>query len=175
MEMPKKDRKKSRKALDTSLPKRPRGRPITVEASAVTGRADNWRGIFEQIWEPFWPSFSNAQSEDDVHDALKKAREYEGEFQPLAALMLEVKNDPKFPKRAGAQINFLADSLGGVGIVTPRSSRDICAKERARQEKEHQILRVEYYVVCSCGYKGPSLDHACRKCGAQISEDWGYL
>jgi len=33
-------------------------------------------------------------------------------------------------------------------------------------------LRFEYYVECSCRYKGPSLDHACPKCGAKISEDW---
>lgn len=171
----KRDRKKSKKTLDKSLPKRPPGRPATVDASAVMGTADNWRGIFSYIWDAFWPSFSTAQSEDDVCDALKKAREYEGEFKPLARLMLEVKNHPKFPKRnADARINFLADSIAGRGIVTARRSRDICAEERAKQEKEHHILRVEYYVECSCGHKGPSLDHACRKCGARISEDWGY-
>jgi hypothetical protein len=172
METPKNERKKSKKGLDTFSPKRPRGRPATVSASAVTGRADNWRGIFEHIWESLWPSFSIARSEDDVHSALKKAREYEGEFKSLAPLMLEVLNDPKFPKRKKPQINFLADSLAGLGIVTPRSCRDICAKERVKRNRAHHIVRFEYYVVCSCGYEGPSANHACLMCNAAIPEEW---
>src|SRR5437867_6072956 len=67
------------------------------------------------------------------------------------------------------QINFLADSLAGTGIVSPRRSRDICAAERAKEKRTHRIIRFEFYVECSCGYKGPSENHACRKCGATIS------
>ena len=172
MENNKKERKKSKKALDMFSPKRPPGRPPTVSASAVTNRADNWRGIFAHVWESFWPLFSNAQSEDDVHEAVQKAREYEGEFESLATLMLEVRHDPNFPKRKEAQINFLADSLAGLGTVTPRSSRDICAKERVKRNRAHHIIRYEYYVVCSCGYEGPSANHACLMCGATIPEEW---
>jgi len=73
-----------------------------------------------------------------------------------------------FPKRRQPQINFLADSLAGLGLVTPRSSRDICEKERARLKRAHHIIRYEAYVECSCGFKGRSHNHACRKCGAKI-------
>ena len=172
METTKNERKKSKKTLDTFSPKRPPGRPVKVIGSAVMGRADNWRGIFEYIWDSFWPSFSIARSEDDVHNALKNARQYEGEFQSLAPLMLEVLNDRKFPKRKKPRINFLADSLAGLGMVTLRSSRDICAKERIKRNRSHHIIRYEYYVVCSCGYEGPSANHSCLMCGASIPEEW---
>ena len=45
-------------------------------------------------------------------------------------------------------------------------------EERDRFEHAHQIIRYEFYVECSCGYKGHSRNHACRKCGAQI--DFGF-
>jgi len=79
--------------------------------------------------------------------------------------------EKKFPKRPRAQIEFLANSLAGLPSVEPRTSRDICAKHLAEQKAKspHKILRKEFYVECSCGYKGPALNDACRKCGAQIS------
>jgi YD repeat-containing protein len=51
------------------------------------------------------------------------------------------------------------------------TSRDICAKGLAEEKAKspHKILRKEFYVECSCGFKGPALNDACRKCGAQIS------
>jgi hypothetical protein len=78
------------------------------------------------------------------------------------------RNDHHFPKRARAQINFLADSIAALGKVTPRRSRDICMLERMKAKRAHHIVRYEYYVECSCGYEGPAKDRACRKCGATI-------
>jgi hypothetical protein len=83
---------------------------------------------------------------------------------------------PRFPQLSQfttetiqvARINFLADSLAALGVVVPRRSRDICAAERAKAKREHHVIRYEFYVECSCGYKGPSKDHACRRCGAKI-------
>ena len=97
------------------------------------------------------------------------ARPYDQNFVPsLSALTLQVLRESTLPKRRKPLQRFLADSLAGVGVVTPRRSRDICAAERAKAESEHHILRYEFYVECSCGYKGPSINHACRKCGAKI-------
>jgi hypothetical protein len=160
--------KKVKKVLDTFLPKRGRGRPEKVVASAVRGRADNLTGILHQIWDSLWPALSGAKTEEDVIKALKDAHEYEGEFRNSVPLILTLLNDPKLPKRKKAQIHFLADSLGGQGLVTPRSSRDICAKDRAKDKHRHQILRYEFYVECSCGYEGHSRDHACPECGARL-------
>ena len=76
----------------------------------------------------------------------------------------------KFPKRNEARINFLADSLGGRPKLSLRRSRAICEEERARQRRKSKfkIIRNEFYIECTCGYKGPALDNACRKCGAEI-------
>ena len=86
----------------------------------------------------------------------------------MAGRVLEVLRDPHFPKRRLTRIGFLADSLAGSGAVTPRRSRDICSQERAKTKSAHRILRYEFYVECSCGYKGQSQDRACTACGAQI-------
>ena len=78
--------------------------------------------------------------------------------------------EPKFPKKPRAQIKFLAISLAGRPNVEARTSRDIYAKGLAEEKARspHKILRKEFYVECSCGYKGPASNNACRKCGAQI-------
>ena len=81
----------------------------------------------------------------------------------LASLVLSVLREPGFPKRRQQRINFLADSLAGLGSVSPRRSRDICNQER--KKKVHQIIREESYIVCSCGYKGHSLHGRCPRCG----------
>jgi hypothetical protein len=153
---------------DVAPKKRGRGRPPKVRPSEIKGRADNYRGILQNVWEQLWPALSEAQTEDDVIAALQNARPYDREFAAWASLFLAVLKERSFPRRQRARINFLADSLAGTGIVSPRRSRDICAAERAKEKRTHHIIRCEFYVECSCGYKGPSKDRACRKCGAAI-------
>ena len=143
-------------------------------SSEIRGRADNFRFIFGQVWDRLWPRLLRATTDQEVVDSfLEGATPYAQEFVPaLANLIFGVLRDPKFPKRREAQINFLADSLAALGYVAPRSSRDICQKERTKEKRAHHILRYEYYVECSCGFKGRSRDHACPKCGAEI--DFGF-
>jgi hypothetical protein len=147
---------------------RGRGRPARVRPSEIKGRADNYRWILESVWGQFWPPLSEAQSTEAVVEALRYARPYDREFESQASLILSVLREQNFPTRRKARINFLADSLAAVGIVSPRRSRDICAAERSREKKSHHIIRFEFYVECSCGYKGPSKDYACQECGARI-------
>ena len=161
--------KKAKNTLDSPSQKRARGRPPKIRATEVKGRADNYRGILGTVWASLWPSLSEVQSVEDVNVALQNARPYDREFVPWASLIFELLKDSRFPKRPRARINFLADSLAGLGIVSPRRSRDICTRERARAKRTHHILRYEFYVECSCGYKGHSENHACQKCGAGIS------
>lgn len=161
--------KKAQNSLDMFSRKRGRGRPRWIQPNEVRGRADNYRGIFERIWERFWPLFSRAETEEQVVQAIEKgATLYQMEFLPRAAFALRVRNERKFPKTQAAQINFLADSLAGVGVVSPRRSRDICQRERRDAERETYIIRREFYVECSCGYKGPARYNACPKCKAAI-------
>jgi hypothetical protein len=160
--------------LDTVSEKRGRGPHARMRPSEIAGRADNNRWIFNQVWDRLWPLLSEAQNEEDVIKAFQEgASPYDRGFMPsLAGLVIKVMNEPKFPKRRKPRINFLADSLAGVGCVAPRRSRDICEEERAKAKRAHHIICYEFYVKCSCGYKGQSRNHSCPKCGATI--DFGF-
>jgi hypothetical protein len=163
---------KPEKPLDTFSKKRPRGRPRRVIPSETSGRARNYRGILNQVWDRLWPLLEQAQTEEAVTKAFKEgANPYAREFMPaLAGLVLEVMRDRRFPERRDPQINFLADSLAGLGRVRPRRSRDICSEERTKEgpKSPHKIIRKEFYIECECGFKGPARDDACRRCGAEI-------
>ena len=159
--------------LDTNSKKRGRGRPRKCRYSEIWGRAENYRGIFSRLWEKLSGPLLAVQTKGDVtHVFQTHAEPHVQEFAPrLAGDILEVIHEKKFPKRPRAQIKFLANSLAGLPSVEPRTSRDICAKRLAEQKamSPHKILRKEFYVECSCGYRGAALNDACRKCGAQIS------
>ena len=160
--------------LDRFSEKPGRGRPPRVRPTEIRGRADSFRFIFGKVWDRLSPRLLRATTDQEVIDSfLEGAAPYAQDFVPaLAPLIFRVLRDPKFPKRREAQINFFADSLAALGYVAPRSSRDICQKERIKEERAHHILRYEFYVECSCGFKGRSCDHACPKCGAGI--DFGF-
>jgi hypothetical protein len=153
--------------------KRARGRPAKIAASTVTGRANNYRYQLKQVWEHLEGPLVSAQTEDEVKAALEThARVYAYSYVPFQVPdIFALIRDKQFPKDSEARINFLADSLGGRPQLTFRSSRDLCGRERAKERAKspYQILRHEYYVECSCGYKGPALDNACRECGAGIN------
>ena len=157
--------------LDTISEKRRRGRHPKVVASWVRGRADNYRWIFDQIWDRVGSRLLQAETREDVVRSFEGAEvgRYAVEFVTLADLILKVVRDPDFPKRSReARINFLSDSIAGDLSVTPRTARDICARERARIKRTHHIIRYEFWIECSCGYKGLSQNHACPKCEATI-------
>jgi len=165
----KKGPSKPQKPLDTFSGKRGRGRP-GVRASEISGRAYNYHLIFSQIWDVVGGSLLAANTKEEVIKALEPTP-YKNEFASIASLLLQVLHDRKFPKRREAQINFLAGSLAGRGWISPRRSRDICEQERVKEraKSKYKIIRKEFYIECSCGYKGPARDNACRKCGAEIS------
>jgi len=170
MQKRKKTAKKLTIPLDRFSRKRGRGRPPRVRPTEIQGRADHYRFIFGQVWDRLWPRLSQALTDQEVIDSfLEGATPYAQEFVPaMANLISRVLRERKFPKGPGAQINFLADSLAGLGYVAPRSSRDICQKQRTREKRAHHIIRYEFHVECSCGFKGRSHNHACRDCGAEI-------
>ncbi len=145
--------------------RRVKGRPARIDPNIVVGSADAFRAWFHQFWAKLGPRFLRAKSCEDIEKAIKEdAPTIGGSLMHHSALILAVVHDRRFPRaRTESQIHFLADSLGGQGFVTPRRSREICAKERAKVR--NVIVRREYYIECSCGYKGPALDGACRECG----------
>lgn len=161
------------KVLDSLREKRGRGRPRDVCHSEVFGRAKNYRQCFEYFWTRLRDPLLAAKTVQQVTEAFEThADAYAREFVPrLAEDIFKLVHEAKFPKRPDPQIKFLADSLAGRPNVEARTSRDICAEERAKERAKspHKILRKEFYVECSCGYKGPAINNACRKCGAEIS------
>ena len=150
------------KVLDTFSGKRGKGRP-GVRASEIRGRADRYRLIFSQIWDVVGEPLLKAKTDQEVIQAFEEDGRYTKEFASITGLILRVIHDPLFPKRYEPRIRFLADSLAGRGGIRPRTSRNIC--ERERKKKVHQIIRQEYYIECTCGYKGPALRGKCPKCG----------
>jgi len=144
---------------------RGRGRPPHIDHSIVAGQADHYRVVLPQFWPKLGPRLLAAQSPEEITRATNdEATGISGSLVPFAELILKIVRDPKFPRaRSTSRIHFLADSLGGQGLVTPRRSREVCAEERSN--KRHVIVRREYYIECSCGYEGPAFDGACRKCG----------
>ena len=172
MRKPKAAAERPQKTLDTFSRTRDRGRPCRVRHSEVVGRAQNYRGIFAQVWPRLRGPLLIACNEDEVIQAFREhGTPYAEEFVPrLARDILYVIREPKFPKRPRPQTVFLADSLAGRPNVEPRTSRDICGEARTveRAKSPHTILRKEFYIECSCGYQGPARDSACRKCGAGI-------
>ena len=150
-----------------------RGPHRKVAPMALLGRSTNYRGVFRNVWDRLGPPLLEAQAEDDVIKAFEIGQPGGNEFLPYSALTFRVLKDPNFPKRRQAQINFLADSLAGLGLVSPRRSRDICAAERVRVKRTTHIIRYEFFVECSCGYQGHSENHACPECGASIRHGLG--
>ncbi len=158
----KKARNTRRKPLDIVFGKRPRGRP-GARPSEVRGRGDHYRLLFTQIWKQVGKALLKARTEEEVSRAFDASPSYKMEFAPISSLILRILRDPKFPKRPEPQKNFLADSLAGRGLISPRRSRDIC--ERERKTKVNYIIRQDYYVECTCRYKGPALHGSCPRCG----------
>jgi len=152
--------------------KKTRGRPRTIPVNWATGRAYNYGIQLRQVWPMLEAPLLVAKTLEEVTTAFEnQGQPYAKNFVPESASdLLDLIHDRKFPKRSDGRIRFLADSLGGRPSLSARSSRDICEKERAHQRRksQHHIIRHEFWVECTCGYKGPALDNACRKCGAEI-------
>jgi hypothetical protein len=186
----KKRHTEAEKPLDAFSKKRRRGRP-GVQPLEVVLRAGNDRQMFwdyrldkkKKEYVRAKPSdwamqLLASKSVEDVERAFEsRPLSIQNEFKPLFPLILQVLHERAFPKKPETQLDFLADSIAARGEVAPRTSRDICEKERAKERRKsrHRILRHEYYVECSCGFKGPARDNACRKCGAEIGQSLAGL
>jgi hypothetical protein len=67
---------------------------------------------------------------------------------------------PDHPHARGEKCSTVAAGPGGGGAGRPR---DICEEERKKEDC--YIIRQDYYIQCTCRYKGPALHGKCPKCG----------
>jgi hypothetical protein len=155
----------------TRIKKTP-GRKPKVITSEACGRAGDLKLILETNRERInWARLLAIGSKEDLEEVLKAAHDRAREkllYKP--ELLLATLKDKKFPRHnRDAQEQFIADSLAAEGRVSIRRSRDIVQQVRSAGKKRGKILRREFYVECSCGYKGPALHDACPDCGAEVS------
>jgi hypothetical protein len=169
--------KEVKKALDAlsssgaNPKKNNRGRKRKLPWSTVTGRASNYQFQLGEVWHSLGTPLLAAKTEEEVTKAFSQfGQPYAGNFVPrLSSDILLIFKDEDFPQRSIPQIKFLARSLAGRPTLSSRSSRDICEKEALREKRKspYRILRREYFIECSCGYKGAALDNDCPECGSQ--------
>jgi hypothetical protein len=118
-----------------------------------------------------WNQLLVARSEQDLRQVLSETFDRAKEsllYKP--ELFLAALQDKQFPKLSReAQEQFIADSLAAFGRVSIRRSRDIVQRERSARKKRGKILRREFYIECSCSYKGPAFRDACPDCGAEVA------
>jgi hypothetical protein len=149
-----------------------RGPKEKIPPSEVTGRAYDLKLTFEIARDQLdWTKVTSVQTLEELEAAFGTMLEgYRRKFFYKPELTLKCLKDPKFPKRdREAQEQFIADSLAGDGRVSLRRSRDICQRERSKQKRRGKILRREFYIECSCGFRGPAFHDACPDCGAEVS------
>ena len=162
--------KSAKNLLDRFSTERGRGRPPKVVRSAVVGRADNYRGILPMIWKELEVPLLKAQTEEEVVKAFQVAQPGGNEFPSLAPVILKAIKDAEFSTRRKAKINFLADSIAGVGLVTLRRSRTSGrgkgSKRGTKTSSLHHSIRVLHRVFLRL--QGTFQNHACPKCGAEI-------
>ena len=165
------------KKRQSSVSSRGRGRPPRVPPELLGSRADYIESSLKQVWNTLGPGLLAAKTVADVAEAFEQgATPYIGQVvsPDWYKLVLTVLNERRFPKTKNAQVGFLAKSVAGWGEISARRSRDITETERKKNRVRNRILRYEFYVECSCGYKGQSMNHACPECKAAI--DWrGHL
>ena len=164
----KKTPKKTGKALDkvlqetTELAKK-RGRP-GMRVNLVVGWGYNNTYLLNAYWSVLKEPLLKAETKEDVEAALQLIYETQrSRFMPYSQLILEAIKEKKFPKTDKAQTRFIAESIAGQGIISARRARDICTRERSKVT--YKIIRREYFIECTCGYKGPAKHGACQKCG----------
>lgn len=134
-------------------------------------RSENIQQVLKINWGQFGQKLVEAKSLADVQAAVAQHDEMPGAYRLKGAedLLWHIRQDPAFPtEREEAKAIFIADSFAGGGHVSIRRSRDICGRLRTARKRTTYILRYEYWIECSCGYKGRSQDHGCPKCKAAI-------
>jgi hypothetical protein len=119
--------------------------------------------------EIVWDKLQAARTEAEAESAIIRVPPFYREIlkDRFAAILTWVR-EGKFPrKNLKRKMHHFADSIAGDVFMSPRRSRDICSEERKRVQNATMLLCREFYIECTCGYRGPAKQRGCRRCGTQ--------
>jgi hypothetical protein len=147
-----------------------RGRKPAVRPERVVEHADYvLKVVTSQEDRIAWDKLESAKTEAEAEAAFVRAQPfYRDVLKDRLTAILRWVREGKFPKYdLERKKRHLADSIAGDVLLSPRRSRDICYEERKRpaSEKVGMLLRREFYIECTCGYRGPADRGACARCG----------
>jgi len=116
-----------------------------------------------------WGKLELAKTEEEAATAIERVPPpYREHLNFWLAAIPEWALEGKFPKtNLERKMRHLADSVAAEGFLTPRRCRDVCLEERKRQAQLGMILRREFYIECTCSYRGPAKRDGCPQCGTK--------
>lgn len=160
------------KTANTALTasKETRGRKRRIHPEDVVRAANDLFKILEFCKDQIeWGKLEIAKTEKEAASAFERVPPpYRERLNLWLVSTLEWALERKFPKmNLERKMRHLADSVAAEGFLSPRRCRDVCLEERKRQEKLGMIVRREFYIECTCGYRGPAKGGGCRQCGTR--------
>jgi len=173
--------KSANTALTTSG--KTRGRKRRIHPKNVLRAANELLKILELCNNQMdWGKLEIAKTKEEITSVFERVPPpYRERLNLWRATILEWVLEGKFPKtNLERKMRHLAESVAAEGFLTPRRCRDVCLEERKRQEKLGMIFRREFYIECTCGYRGPAKGGGCPQCGTkrlspEIEMDYPFL
>jgi len=147
-----------------------RGRKRRIHAENVVRAANDLLKILEVCRDQIdWSKLQIAKTEKEAASAFERVPPpYRERLNLWLAAIPEWAQEGKFPKtNLERKMHHLADSVAAEGFLTPRRCRDVCLEERKRQAQLGMIFRREFYIECTCGYRGPAKGGGCLQCGTK--------
>lgn len=160
--------KNANTALTTSG--KTRGRKRRIHPKNILRAADHLLTILEFCKDQIaWDKLEIAKTEEEAAFAFKHVPPlYRERLNLWLGTIPKWVREGKFPKtNLKRKMRHLAESVAAEGFLTPRRCRDVCLEERKRQAKLGTIFRREFYIECTCGYRGPAKGGGCPKCGTK--------
>jgi len=147
-----------------------RGRKRRIHPENVVRAANDLFKLLEFCKNQIdWGKLELAKTEEEAATAFERVPPpYRERLNLWLSAIPEWALEGKFPRtNLERKMRHLADSIAAEGFLTPRRCRDICLEERKRQAQLEMILRREFYIECTCGYRGPAKGGGCRHCGTK--------
>jgi hypothetical protein len=147
-----------------------RGRKRRIHAENVVRAANDLFRILEFCKDQIdWGKLEIAKTEKEAALAFDRVPPpYRERLNLWLIAIPEWAQEGKFPKtNLERKMRHLADSIAAEGFLTPRRCRDVCLEERKRQAQVGMIVRREFYIECTCGYRGPAKGGGCLQCGTK--------